>query len=776
MAALAAILLILAPATDARTKKGDKLLAQGRTAEDKKQYELALELYEQALSEDPADPGYQLAMRRVRFRAAHALVSHGQKVRTEGRLEEALAVFEKAYAIDPSSSIAEAEVHRTRTMIERAKTAATQEDRGLTPPQAARKEAEERMAAYQSIPELQPLSNNRITLKMNSQPPKVLFETVGKLAGINVIFDPDYSAAGSPSRNYNVELNGTTLEEALDHLSVLTNSFWKPLSHNTIFVTVNNTTKRRDHDEMVMKVFYLTNVVSPQELQEIVTALRTVTDIQKLFTYSSQSAIIVRAEADRVALAEKLIADLDKPRAEVVVDVIVLETSRSKTRDLAAAIAPQGLDVPIFYNGGTTTPPSDDGATPPAGDNKTGSIPLSQLGKLSTGDFSLTLPSALLQAVLSDSNTRILQSPQVRASDGQPAKLNIGDRVPIASGSFQPGIIGGGTGLNPLVNTQFTFQDVGVNVSITPKIHWPEDEVSLHVEIDISNVRDRIDLGGISQPIIGQRKVVHDIRIREGEANVLGGLMQAQDTLAITGIPGLAQIPVLGRLFSSETKVQADNEILIVLVPHIVRTPTLTDSNLKPIAVGNATNVKLSRAPRAEPAKEETPQAPGQAAPAAPPVTAPPPAVAPPAPAPASPATAARISLTPNARDAGLGASVTVSLVVENATDLYSAPIRVRFDPKVVNLVDATAGGLLTGDGQNVVPVKNILNDQGEATITLSRPQGVSGVSGSGVLLNLQFQTVGRGTATVSASPVTLRDSQGRTLAAGAPEMVIRVQ
>ena len=158
---------------------------------------------------------------------------------------------------------------------------------------------------------------------MNNQPPRVLFETVGKLAGINVLFDPEYT----PGKNQSIELTNATLEEALDYLAVMTKSFWKPLSANTIFVTKDNATKRRDYEEQVVKVFYLTNVNTPQELQEIVTAIRSVADIQRLFVYNSQNAIIVRGEADQIALAEKIIADLDKPKSEVVVDVIVMETS-----------------------------------------------------------------------------------------------------------------------------------------------------------------------------------------------------------------------------------------------------------------------------------------------------------------------------------------------------------------------------------------------------------------------------------------------------------------
>src|SRR6185436_190657 len=367
IATLTLLVALLAPLTaplSARTKKGDKLLEAGRAAEIRKQFDGALELFEQALSEDPADSGYQLAMRRTRFQAGQAHVERGLKLRADRHTAEALAEFEKAYAIDPSSTIAEQEIRRTRAILEREKKQALSpegakpDERGLTSVEIARKDTQDRLDRITTVPELKPLSAKPIDLKMNNQPMKVLFETVAKLAGLNVVFDPDMPAGG---KNLSVELNGSTVEEALDYLSTLTKSFWKPLSPNTIFVTQDNTTKRRDYEDQVVKVFYLKNVSTAQELQEIATDVRSICDIRRLFTYNGQMALIVRAEADRVALAEKVIADLDKPKPEVVIDVLVMEANRTKSRDLAFGLATAGVNIPITYTGGgstttTTTP------------------------------------------------------------------------------------------------------------------------------------------------------------------------------------------------------------------------------------------------------------------------------------------------------------------------------------------------------------------------------------------------------------------------------------
>ena len=356
--AVLAIVTLTVPA-GARTKKGDKFLAQGHAAEAHREMDKALEFDENALGEDPSDTLYQLDVRRVRFIAAEKHVKSGQKIRTEGNLSDALVEFQRAYAIDPASPVAQAEIRRTKAMIEREKKKDAQppvpgalppdpEDRGLTPAQAAQKATNERIDSFQSVPELKPLNPQIGNLKMNNQKPRVLFETIGKLAGINVLFDPDYTQ--NLVLNQSIDLQNSTLEQALDYTSLVTKSFWKPLSANAIFVTLDNTTKRREIEEQVVKVFYLTNITNTTELQEVITTLRTVADIQKVYNYTSQNALIVRCEADRMLLAEKIIADLDKPKSEVVVDVIVMEVRKDRVRNLGAQIANGGLEChPVCF-------------------------------------------------------------------------------------------------------------------------------------------------------------------------------------------------------------------------------------------------------------------------------------------------------------------------------------------------------------------------------------------------------------------------------------------
>ncbi len=813
-----AVVLVLAGAPALASRKGDKLYKDGKLAEVKKEWEKALDLYEKAMLDDPSNVSYQMAARRVRFQAGQLHVNNGQKLRADGKLNEALLEFQKAYSIDPSSIIADQEIRRTLEMINREKKTPSAKDRGLTPAEEEKKEIEERIDSLEGPPELKPISHTPITLKMSNQPPRILFETIAKLAGINVIFDSEYQPTG---RNFFVDLTNATLEQALDFVAIQTKSFWKPLSVNTIFVTQDNVTKRRDYEDMVVKTFYLTNTTTVQELQEIATAVRAVTEVRRLFTYNGQNVIIIRGTVDQVALAEKLIHDLDKPKSEVVVDVVVMEISKTLSRTLGAGLAfggSPGVSLPVNFTPrnpvltgqpttgttggttdattGTTLPSTTIGTGTPT---KTGAISLAQVGHISTNDFSITLPGAIFQALLSNREGRVLQAPQVRAVELQKASLRLGDKIPFASGSFQPGFGAVGAGVSPLVSTQFQFAEVGVNVDIVPKVHGPK-EVSLHVELELSTVRERIDIGGLQQPVIGQRKIIHDIRMREGEVNLLGGLQSLTDTLTENGVPGVHNIPILKWLLgSSEVKEKTETELVIFLVPHIIRSPEITPSNLRGISAGSDATVRLHYAPREEEAEAAKPQAPPAPAPkpapaapktpaAAPPAVIPAPAPATPVPAPppaekkppASPpapaAKPAELSFAPAKLLGKVNQNVMVVLQVNHGLDLFSAPMRLKYDPKVLKLTEVVRGNALSPDGQklNFLPVIN--GELGEARVEMSRLPGSGGVNSSGPLVMFRFQGVGKGSSQVTLEEFGLRNSRNLPIPAPLPAASVTVE
>jgi general secretion pathway protein D len=777
-----ALLAAFASVGDAHTRKGDKYLSEGVQAEARKDWDAALEAYEKALAEDPTEVAYQIATKRVRFQAGQMHVDAGEKLRRAGEIDKALAEFQKAFAIDPSSAVAEQNLKRTLEMIERNRERGaelTPKERTLTPAELAHEQEREKLSRLMAPPELKPLSSQSINLRMSNQPPKVLFETVGKLAGINVVFDPEYFNDPGARRNISVDLNNSTLEDALDYLATMTHTFWKALSSNAIFVTVDSLPKRRDFEDNAVQVFYLSNLTTPQELQEISTVLRTVADIKKVFTYGSMNAIIARGTPDQILLAEKLVNDLDKPKAEVVVDVIVMEADRTKTRSLAAALSSNGTTAgintqiqftprnPVLFNSGSSSSSTASPTPTPSTTPSSQLIALSQVGHISTGDFSVTMPGALLQATMADSNTKVLQSPQVRAASGQKATLRIGEKYPIASGGMQP--FGGTVGSYGGLYQNFTFVDIGVNVDITPTVHG-DKEVTLKVMLEISSQTGTVSIGGIDQPIIGQRKVEHEIRIREGEVSLLGGLMEEQDTKTVGGVPGLSNIPLLGKLFTSNSTEKDRNEILIALIPHIVRTSGITDVNLRAIAAGTEQNTHLSLAPR-------------QAPPGAKPAETPPPETAPPAaaPAPTPPAaaaagTASRLTLRPENVEVKTGQTFTLELHVDDARDLFAAPFKLKFDPQLLRLEEVSAGGFLSSDGQKIIFTRNILNDTGDATANLNRLPGSQGLNGAGALAVFSFRALKPGTALVTFTDLAARDSQGRPAAQDVPHGSVNIK
>ncbi len=781
--AFLALTLALPQDLGARTRQGDKLLKQGQAAEAKEDLDGALALYERAVDQDPNDNNYLIAMRRARFKTSQKWVDRGQKLRTEGKLEDALGAFQRALMADASSPIALQELRRTTDAI--ARKAQGDPDTNLTPLEVIRRDTERRVSQIQSPPDLQPVSSQISSLKMNNQPVKVLYETVAKLAGLNVVFDSQISAR----TNHNVDLSNIPLDEALDYIALLTKTFWKAISKNTIFVTDDNVTKRRDYEDEVVKVFYVQNTTSAQEFQEIVVVVRSLTEIRRVFSYNAQRAILVRGTRDQVALAEKLISDLDRPKGEVVVDVIVMETSATNTRNLALALTqggnPAGINLPVIFTPGGQAPSTGSGTGTGTGTTTTttGStlIPLTNIAKLGFGDWSTTLPGLIIQAFETDRRARVLQSPQVRASDGMKVSLRLGDRIPYATGSFQPGV--GGVGVNPLVSTQFQYADVGVNVDLTPQVHGP-DEVTLHVELEVSAVRERVVIGGIEQPVIGQRKSVADLRLRSGEISLLGGNRGSNDSRNVNGIPGLVNVPALGILGGQNSTTKERTDLLIAILPRVVRVPDYTLQNTRAIYAGTDQVIKLNYAnagaPKPGAAKPDSPAA------AKPDVPAPDAAKAPAAapvepletkpPAEPKPTGPARFSLLPAAAQARLSEPVVAAVALENIADLASSgPLRLKWDPKLLRLQQVVIGNLPSKDGVSSTLEQDIRNDAGEATINIVRPAGSPGLSGSGLLFTAMFQTVGKGSGQVTFPEFTLRDTKNQPIAVTARPLPVSV-
>ena len=560
------------------------LYSKGAKAEAKQDYLTAYQYYKKAYDQRPGDLKYQVAFERTRFLAAATLVKQGQKLREEGKLQEALELFLKASAIDPSNDLALQEARHTQEMI---KGQAGGEGPPAPPePDALHKRLEEAGGPV----ELAPLSNVPLTLHVTSDA-KQVYETIGKLAGLNVLFDPDYT-----SRRLSLDLQGVSVQQALDIVALESRTFWRPVTPNTIFVAADTQTKRRELEQNVIKTFYLGNVATPTDLQDVVNAIRTILEVQRIQQIPSQNAIVVRGTPDQLALAQKMIDDIDKSKPEVIVDVVVAQVRRDKVRQMGI-LPPQNASVALSGSNATTTTTNNNGSggtTTTPTTTTTGNLNFNNLQHLNSTNYAVTIDPLHAQLLFSDSDTKILENPRIRAADGIKANLKIGDRIPVATGSFGTPL-GIGTGVGALgVNTQFQYIDVGVKIDLTPHVH-PDNEISLKVALEISNQTGTSTIGGISQPIISQRSADQEIRLRDGEMNLLGGILEDQIINTSSGTPVLGQIPILKYLFSQNDKERHTNEIVFLLIPHIVRAQMLSPLNRREFDVGSGVGIDLRK-------------------------------------------------------------------------------------------------------------------------------------------------------------------------------------
>lgn len=731
----------------------------GVKAEALKDYDTALDYYNKALQASPNNTEYKLRAARARFEAAQWHVDQGRRFLDQSNLELALAEFRKAQMIDPSSAVAQQEVKTTTDLIN-AKQGTTQN----APPSDEFSEEEPKLMA--GPPELQPLSRAPINMKATNDS-KAVFEAIGKLAGLTVIFDPDFT-----SRRISVELTNVTLEQALNISALQSKAFWRPVTSNIIFVVPDQPQKRKDYEEEVVKTFYLRNTVLPQELTEIVTSIRQLLDLRRVQQINAQNAIVIRDTPDRVLLAGKIIDDIDKAKPEVVIQVAVMEARRDRMRNVG--IVPPTSISASYANPGTSSSSTSSSSTSTTNPAATISQLVHNPDVFSQG-YSVTMPGATASFLMTDTSTQILDDPEIRVVDGQTAKLRIGDRIPVATGSFQAGIGTSGTGaLNPLVNTQFQYLDVGVNVDVTPRIH-PDHDISMKVNVVVSSQTGSTNIGGINQPIISQRSIEHDIRLKDGEVNVLGGLIEQTDTDQVNGIPGLAKIPFFKNFFSGDNVDHEKDEILIVLIPHIVRLPSITAENLRSIASGTDTNAEVRLAdavmspepPKAQAAPPATPSAPAPAAATA---------VTPASANPASQTQNVSLHFEPNAATLKVGEVATIGVAVQNVQDLYSIPMLLQFNPAVVSIEDVRQGGFLSGGTQEVAIVERVDKERGQAIISATRMPNTPGVSGSGTIVGVVVKGLAPGNSQLSIVQVNAKDSQQRPIQVVTGEATIRVQ
>lgn len=783
--------LLVMNSASAMAQSANSYYKRGQSAEARDDFDEAFQNYQKAYSMVPKNEAYKASYYRVRFTDASMHVTKGRNLLSTGDEEGALVELLRASEIDPSNEAAQQEIAKIRA------------HHGQQPPAQSSfpmsAQTQEDIDSMGGPAKLEPFVNEPQTLHM-SEDAKTVYQAIGKAAGINVLFDPDYI-----SKRIQVDLNNVSLLDALRIVGIQSGTFWRPITKNTIFVAQNSRSKRAELDEEAVQTFYLSNAWQQNDLNDVQTALRNVMPNAKVYGVASQNAIVMRATPDELLLAQKLVSDLDKARPEVVVDIAILEVSKNWERNLGItwpSSAGVQLQPPTSSTSTTTCPTGSTNCTP----SSTSTSPtLYNLAHLNSNDFAVTVGAATANALLTDNNTKILQNPRIRAADQQKATMKIGSRIPIATGSYQTGAA---TALvSSLVNTQFQYQDVGVNIEVTPTVHYDRD-VTLKIKIEVTAQSGSVTISGVTEPILSQRVAEQTIRLREGEANILGGIQEQQIQDNWSGIPGLSQIPILRYLFGSRDKTIQNDDIVFLVVPHVVRSQDLTPLNLRTIDTGPGTQaVELRQISASVPVPQVpvNPPPPGASRGTPAPIASPSAEAAAPAalaqmraaanangaaadanraaaeasPTPGSPAAqgpAGKVNLMLNSPGTVInGTTFQVPVVLTGGADVSSVPLQVQYDPSKISLVNVGDGDLLNRDGK-IVEMAHRDDGPGTITVNVSRPPGTPGVSGAGVVCVLTFQAKAKGQSDISIARAGAMNSAGKPLQAQTSQTTIVVQ
>lgn len=739
----------------------ERAFRQAQDHEQRRHWDLAVMAYEKANELDPVNMKYQTALFRSKMQAAQTHLSRGRLHRSAGQLDLAKVELEQAVALDSTNDVALQELKRVEQEIEERRA----EVAGGTPTEKAKARARGRSAAP---PMLHPASDEPISVTF---PPdssiKKIYQALCAASGINVIFDPQLK-----DDKFTVDLRNLTFQKALETTMRQAGHFYKVIDAKTILVAQDTQQNRKEYEDQVVRTFFLSN----GDVKDVSTMVRGLLDLRRLGVIPQLNAIVIRDTADKVAVAEKLIEVNDKAKAEVVLDVELLQLSTTKLLELGAKLSTYSTSGSLA---GT--------ATGGAGGSTSPSLPWKDLLKLSLSDFNFTVPSILVNFIKTNTDTELLARPQLRIAEGEKAQLVIGDRVPIPVTTINTQQAIGQSGIVPV--TSYQYQDVGIKVDVEARVHHNR-EVSLKLTVEISEVKPTAG----EQPTISTRTITSNIRLKDGETSFLAGLIRTKAATSRSGLPFLSDIPLIGNLFSNRRRENERDDIFLSLTPHITRAPQITEEDLVPVWVGTENNVSFSglNVRLESPQAPETPFDPPAEAPASRPVspTSPVPGTMPgrailpvqgsgpndpfrrtPTPAPQGGSNilsgdaaqrSAGFAETEGPRALALGLELengelevgeTALLTLTGPSELADAgalEVTIEWDPSVAELVAVTPGPWRTGSAALNTRLDSD-RGPGRVRIGLGTPTGVVGLP-SGALARFTLRALAPGEALVRVS------------------------
>ena len=550
---------------------------QGASAAREGDWDAAVEYYRRALQEDPDHAEYRIALERAMLGAARYHAVAAAELEGLGDLQGALREYRRSYEFDPSNEQAGVMIaNLQQTLRQRAEAA-----RAPAPIEAMRTQAR----LDTQPPLLDPVSDEPLVIEFTDTSLRDVLDFLGEASGINVVYDQDFE-----DLTLSVTLAGVTFEEALSRILAANGAFHKVVDPRTIVVAPETAEKRGEYEELVIRTFYVSHgdVEALAELLATLVRLPNMQNEPQLVPNVEANAITVRASAPVVGIVERVLAANDKPRAEVVIDVEILEVNRERAKRYGLDLSRYSIST-TYSPGGLPAGNGDDGSSASSGLFSLGSVS----GGVSAGDFYLAVPSAVIDFLEQDTHTRLVAQPQIRGQEGAELELNLGQDIPVPTTAFTPLAVGGAS-FNPL--TSFQYRPVGVILRMTPRVTY-ENEIVLDLEVENSTLGPPILVAGQSLPTFGTRKVVTRLRLRDGESNLLAGLLSQEERQILKGFPGLLRLPILKQLFSANDESAQSTDIVMLLTPHIVRTHRLTQEDVGPIHIGTRSNPGVTGPP-----------------------------------------------------------------------------------------------------------------------------------------------------------------------------------
>ncbi len=577
------LVAVLALAIAAGACASSAALRRGAAAEQRQDYDVAVAEYTNLLRARPSDANVRLALERAKMRASGDHFQTGRRMAATGKLDQALVEYELALELNPTNSEVDDALRSVRNQL-RAKVAVARE--GKTELQTLVERSRETPPPGLDLPANVQLPTSLVFRDASSRD---VYLAIARFANLSISFDPTFRDIP-----LTIDLRNSSLDGAIRAVSESTQTFYRVTGQRSVLIIPDTPAKRREYEEEVVRTFYLSNA----DLKETMDLLRMVLDARRVSPVTATNAVTVKDTPERIAAAGRVIAAIDKARPEVIIDVELLEVDRTKLQEYGLQLASSGSAGP----NGSVGVAADSNST----------LTLRTLRNLTQSDVLLAnLPSLYYRLLKTDTNTRTLANPQLRTSEGMPAQARFGERIPVPVTTFSP-IATGGTAQQPI--TSFNYENIGVNIDITPRTHH-DDDVTLTLKVAVQSISGT-GFGGL--PTFGNREISTVIRLRDGETNMLAGLIRDDERRVLEGIPGLSDLPVIGRIFAHSKMETNQTDIILTLTPHIVRVLDLDEGDLLAFRVGRDT-----AAPAAQLPALLEPSVPARDTPAQPPVQRP---------------------------------------------------------------------------------------------------------------------------------------------------------